>query len=746
MANCASKIEQGDSMDTSITRAGLLVMLIALGGCKQTPQHIETDVQSIGGFRLQISNNQLNIWHQQEPEHLLWQSVTDGRLLEAATTELRIRDSRSTYRIREINSSRCQIPEIRAYTAANESLTFSGVFLDCPTLQFTLNFSLEDNQLQFSLNTNQAQYNHLALHYSTTPQEHFYGFGEQFSYLDLKGRNVPVLTQEQGIGRGDPVVSKLVNLYSPGSGGTSLTSYYAVPQYITNERRSLFLEGTHYSRFDLRKPEQVSVHYFDPTLQGRILYGEHMLDLIEGFTAYTGRMQPLPDWMNEGAIVGLQGGTERVRGIWDQLKAQDTPIAALWLQDWVGKRTTLGGTGSQLWWNWELDAQRYPAWQALQQDLDAEGIRVMGYINPFLVDVTSKGNAQRNLYQEALARDFLVKQEDGTPYPILITDFAAGIVDLSNPDARDWLKAIIKDNLIGNGFSGWMADFGEALPFDAKLANGETGMSFHNRYPEQWAQINAEAVAEAGRTGDVTFFMRSGFTQSPRYSTLFWLGDQVTTFDQHDGLTSAVTGLISGGFSGISLNHSDIGGYTSLAVYGVGLKRSENLLMRWIEANAFSPVYRTHEGLAPHVNSQVYSNSRTLSQFARFAKVYTALADYRKSLMEEAAAKGYPLVRHPILHYPEDAYFTNLPVTDAQYLLGADIMVAPILRPNATQRQVHLPAGRWLHLWSGAEIDAGYAGIDLTADAPLGQPPVYLRVGSNVANELPARLREIGVQ
>lgn len=719
--------------------------LIFLGGCKQIPQHIETDVQSIGDFRLQITANQLNIWHQNEPDHLLWQSPADGRLLDAATTELRIRDSRSTYRIRETDKTRCQIPEIRASVRSDEKLGFTGVFLDCPDVLFTLQFSQQDNQLQFSLSTNQPEFNHLALHYASQPQEHFYGFGEQYSFLDLKGQNIPVLSQEQGIGRGDPVISKLVNLYSPGSGGTTLTSYFAVPQYITNERRSVFLEGTHYSRFDLREPDRVSAHYFDSTMQGRILHGDSMLDLVEAFTVYTGRMPPLPDWMNQGAIVGLQGGTDRVRSLWQQLAAEGTPIAAMWLQDWVGKRTTLGGTGSQLWWNWELDTERYPAWQQLQQDLNAADIRVMGYVNPFLVDVASKPNAQRNLYQEALARDFLVKQEDGSPYPILITDFAAGIVDLTHPDAREWLKTIIKENLIGNGFSGWMADFGEALPFDAKLYSGESGLVVHNRYPELWAQLNAEAVAEAGRTGDVTFFMRSGFTQSPRYSPLFWLGDQATTFDANDGLASAVAGLINGGFSGISLNHSDIGGYTSISLYGIGLKRSENLLMRWIEANAFSAVFRTHEGLAPQANVQVYSNHATLSQFARFAKVYAALADYRQRYMQDAANKGHPLVRHPILHYPEDAYFGNLPVTEAQFLLGEDIMVAPILKPNATHRQVHLPRGRWLHLWSGQEIDAGTMGVTLTAESAIGEPPVYLRADSNVARELPERLRSEGI-
>lgn len=720
---------------------GLFTLLAVLAGCKQTTDHIDTDVLSVGDFRLQLADNQLSVWHRSEPDLQLLQTPADGRLLSAAITTLNVRDSRSTYRIDEQVQKRCVRPSIQQQTAQDDGLAFTGRFLDCPALAFEWRFAVVDGQLQFTLTTDDATYNHLSLHYRSSADEHFYGFGEQYSYLDLKGQNIPVLTQEQGIGRGEPLLSSLINLYAPGSAGTPLTSYYAVPQYITSARRSVFLEGVEYARFDLREPLQVSVHQFAGHMTGRILYGQDLLALIEGFTRYSGRMAPLPEWMNRGAILGLQGGAERVRQLWQTLQAADTPIAALWLQDWVGKRTTLGGAGSQLWWNWELDQQQYPDWQSLQQDLAAADVRVMGYINPFLVDVSSKANVERNLYQEALAQDFLVKQRDGTPYPILITDFAAGIVDLTNPAAREWLKSIIRDNLIGNGFSGWMADFGEALPFEAELFNGQSGERFHNEYPVEWARLNAEAVAEAGLTGDINFFMRSGFTQSPRYSTLFWLGDQATTYDRFDGLTSAVIGLLNGGFSGISLNHSDIGGYTSLTLYGIGLKRSQELLLRWIEANAFTAVYRTHEGLAPQANVQVYSNTTTVEQFARFARIYAALADYRQTLMGDVAQRGYPVVRHPVLHYPEDTFFRAMPPSQVQYLLGADLMVAPVLLPNATSRSVHLPAGRWIHVWSGQAIDAPAHGIDLQVSAPIGEPPVYVRADSEWAPELLDRLQ-----
>ena len=97
----------------------------------------------------------------------------------------------------------------------------------------------------------------------------------------------------------------------------------------------------------------------------------------------------------------------------------------------------------------------------------------------------------------------------------------------------------------------------------------------------------------------MVFFNRAGFTRSPGHNTLFWLGDQLD-WRAEDGIRSGVAGLLSSGFSGISQNHSDIGGYTTTAVPGLPFKiplldhrRSPKLLRRWIELNAFTAVFRT---------------------------------------------------------------------------------------------------------------------------------------------------------
>jgi sulfoquinovosidase len=399
------------------------------------------------------------------------------------------------------------------------------------------------------------------------------------------------------------------------------------------------------------------------------------------------------------------------------------------VQDWIGQRTTL--VGKQLWWNWELDNDRYPGWNQLQDTLSQNGISLMGYINPFLVEVTrDKPNYRRDLYGEAVANGFLVLDQNGEPYQVQNTSFTSGILDLSDQRCIDWVKDIIKDEMLARGLKGWMADFGEALPMDVELHSGESAATFHNKYPEIWEKINRDAITEAGLPDTVVFFSRSGYTQSPKYTTLFWQGDQLVNWGPNDGLKSAVTGLLSGGMSGFTLNHSDIGGYTSITIpviNSVVLRRSKELLWRWMEFAAFTPVYRTHEGLGPDKNYQVYDDTTTAKHFARNAKIYKAWLFYRKQLMQEAAQYGYPICRPMFLEFPADVNTFNL---NSQFMVGRELLVAPVLDPGKTAIKVYLPAGSWVNIWTNAVFNS--AGQFVTVVDLTDRPAVFYRQGSVV--------------
>ena len=582
-------------------------------------------------------------------------------------------------------------------------------------------------ELALALDGADPELDRVALSVRAGEDERFLGFGVQYSVLEMSGRAVPIWVREQGIGRGQEPVTSLVDAFYRGSGGDWHTSYAPLPFTLTSAGRALSLDGSRYAVFDFTGEGAARIEQWSSALDARLWVADRPLELIEGFTGRTGRMAPLPAWTGQGAVVRMSGGSDAVRARVAALQDAGVPLAAVWLEDWVGERET--PLGSRLWWNWEVDRARYPDWEDLVAELLAGGIRTLIYFNPYLADPADKPDLERNLYAEAEAAGHLVRAAGGAVHILDQAGFEAAMIDLSSPAARDFLREVIEAQL-AIGVAGFMADFGEALPFDAELASGEDAAAFHNRYPVEWARLTREAIAGAGATGEAIAFHRSGFLGSAAEATMFWLGDQLVTWDAYDGMATVVHGLLSGGLSGIALNHSDIGGYTSVVFGELEVVRSRELLWRWIELAAFTPVFRTHETLRREENVQIDSDVETLAHFARFARVFAALADYRAGLMEEAAATGAPLVRHLLLHAPDDPDAWE--VSD-QFLLGPEVLVAPVLEEGATEREVYLPAGRWVYAWSGEELGDPDAGVRVTAAAPLGQPPVYVRAGSPLA-------------
>ena len=697
----------------------------------------------------------LIVAHEERPDYCIWHSIPGKSFVSAARGLESVSDTRAHYFITDKVLEEYRDQTIDHVEQGDQRIVISGRLKSKRTSEevgYKAVFSrASESRLGFEVRVGEPC-NRVYLTYSSSAGEGFFGFGTQYTYFDLKGRRVPIFIGEQGVGRGAQPITLMANLKS-GAGGSWHSSYACVPHYITSELRSLFLENYEYSVFDLRSDDRVQVELFSSHMRGQIVSGDSPAELIEGYTEFAGRMRPLPEWVLDGAIVGMQGGTDKLIELKERLDALDTPVAAFWLQDWVGHRLT--SFGSQLWWNWELDDEAYPRWRwnwelnaengyaqenTLREQLEEENTKLMTYVNPYLVDVSGKGRYRRNMFGEASEAGYLVENQLGRPYEIEITDFSAAPLDLTNPGARDWMKDILRSKIEHLGISGWMADFGEGLPHDAVLSSGESAASYHNRYAEEWARLNREAIREAGHEDDAVFFSRSGYTRSPRYSTLFWIGDQLVSWDRHDGIKTAVTGLLSSGISGYSLNHSDTGGYTAVSSTIKNYHRSKELLLRWIELSAFNVVFRTHEGNKPEVNHQIYTDDETLRHFSRFAKLYKAWKPYRMDLVEEASRTGLPVVRHPFLHYWDDPEARRL---EYQFMVGPELMVAPVLDSGKKKINVYLPRGRWIHLWSGDTHGSPERGVHLKVDAPVGEPAVFYQEGSESGRSF---REELGVQ
>lgn len=576
-----------------------------------------------------------------------------------------------------------------------------------------------------------ARANRWRLSLPAEPGEHVYGCGEQFSHFDLRGRVYPLWTSEQGVGRNKSTeITRLADLHDR-AGGDYYTTFYPEPTFATSRRLSYHLETSAYAAFDFRSPERHELYAW--ALPGRLVVGaaDTMRELVSGLSALLGRQPELPDWAYDGVVLGVQGGTEACLGKLERARKAGVPVAGIWAQDWEGINMT--SFGQRLRWDWQWDRERYPGLPAEIARLRAQGVRFLGYVNPYVA-------AGKPLFAEASARGLLARRADGSEYLVDFGEFDAGIVDFTNPAAAQWFKGVIKRNLIGFGLSGWMADFGEYLPTDAILFDGTSAEIAHNAWPAIWARVNREAVDEAAAEAaaargaaaaapaadpaECLYFMRAGFSGSQRYCPLMWAGDQNVDWTKDDGLPSVIPAALSLAVCGHGLHHSDIGGYTTL----FGMRRTKELFIRWAEQAAFTPFMRSHEGNRPRDNWQFDSDEETLAQLGRMVRLHVALKPYLKACVRENASEGVPVMRPLFLHFEEDTEAWSL---EDEYLLGPDLLVAPVLAEGAARRRLHLPPGSWIGLWSGVRLEApSPGGSSVEVAAPLGEPPAFFREGS----------------
>jgi alpha-glucosidase len=569
------------------------------------------------------------------------------------------------------------------------------------------------DSLTLTLTSLDPAMNRLWLRLAALPGERVWGGGEQLSFFNLRGRRFPLWTSEPGNGRDKSTLLTFKSDQANGGGGDYFQTYYPQPTFVSSRRYALHVETTAYSVFDFRHEDFHEIEVWEIPAHIQLWEAEHFIDLVGALSLRFGRQPALPTWVMQGAIIGLKDG-ERSYERLERFIAAGAAVSGLWCEDWVGLRET--SFGRRLFWDWKWNTQRYPGLDKKIRSLDARGIRFLGYVNPYLC-------VDGSLYPVAAAAGYLARRgEGGEPYIVDFGEFNCGIVDFTNPQAMEWFEEeVIGRNMLDFGLSGWMADFGEYLPTDVRLASGLDGMLAHNAWPILWAKVNANAVSRRGKAGDVLFFMRAGFSGTQAHCPLLWAGDQSVDFSRHDGLQTVICAALSSGILGNAYHHSDIGGYTSL----FGNVRTAELLQRWAEMAAFTAVMRSHEGNRPAENLQIDQNVEVLAHFARMSRIYRHLAPYLDALSREAVSSGLPLQRPLFMHFEEDprAYEGQ-----TAYLLGADLLVAPVIDADVRHWRTYLPAGTaWIHVWSGTEYPGG---ADIEVPAPLGEPPVFYRKDS----------------
>ena len=541
--------------------------------------------------------------------------------------------------------------------------------------------------------------------------EKFFGLGALVHGTQHRGEVVPAWTSEQGIGKlrrktqsdGFPVKGDIHDSYLP------------VPFVLSSRGYGVLVQNSHRSLFHLcaGTSKRWAVEAWTGKLGYLLVDGPRLTEVLERLTAITGRPRLLPKWAMAPWIDIIHGQQKVLDGA-KKLRKEKIPSSAIWTEDWIGGGSKSGGY--HLNYQWSADTKLYPDLKKLASQLHSMGFRFLGYFNPFLEEGFDN-------YQEALARGYTIKDDKGKVVTFSGVFFQkTTLPDLSDPRVLAWLQSYLK-KASDLGFDGWMADYAEWLPVNAKLSDGRSGHEAHNLYPLMWQKAHRKLLDSVHKDGDYVFFVRSGWAGTGGLAPVVWAGDQQTEFSGLDGMESVIPICVNLGMSGIPIATHDIGGYSTVFIK----PRGKELFYRWTELAAFSPVMRTHHGASAGENWQWDQDAATLAFFAKYARLHVALFPYRYTLAREASEKGLPMMRHLALHWlVKDPSVADI---KDQFLLGPSLLVAPVQADQARQRKVYLPGANssWYHYFSGKKYAGGKTH---TVAVELEQIPVFAPAGA----------------
>jgi alpha-glucosidase len=592
------------------------------------------------------------------------------------------------------------------YVGEDRTATLTAVVLDEEVSEFRLAFEGEADSVAVGVRCDEVGT--------------FHGFGEQYNATNQRGEVFELYVNEQGNGRaGGGEVNE----------GNEHTTYFPMPYYIDARGFGALFVTNRRVNVDLCASD-TGIAWFEVVTGGeirwRVFHGPTSLDVIRQLGDLVGRPGAPPPWAYQ-LWLGSQGGRDVVLAEVDELEAAGVPASALWVQDWTGIRPNIeGGFGVQYLWEPKETCSGpedvcYPEFGNMVAGLHDRGYKFLTYVNPFIVDPASIGIEDPERFEprfNAMAEGgLLVRDDEGDTY-IARTDANIpqqnGHPDFSREETVDFIRESLARIVTTYDVDGWMADFGEYLPFDSVHFDGSSADERRNTFPVDWHRVVREALEQVRPDGDWASIARSGFTGVQAHAQIHWVGDQQTDWGELDGLPTVTPALINLGLAGQPFVSLDIAGFS----VGAGPSTKE-LYFRWTELGAFAPVMRTHQGADKLNNWNWNSDQETIDHVRKFAFVHCALSDDFQALAEEATTTGAPILRHMMLVFPDDTETWDL---SDQFMIGDSLLVAPVVAEGATTKSVYFPEGSWYDVWTGESLEGG---ARIEVPAPLGSPPVY---------------------
>lgn len=506
----------------------------------------------------------------------------------------------------------------------------------------------------------------------------YYGLGEKGGDLNKKG-----------------CYTENFNTDDPETDDDSITYYKTIPFYVALKEEAtygIFFDNSFRSYFDMGKERGDRI--FFGAIGGQIQYyfipGKNIKEVVKNYTALTGRMEMPPLWS-----LGYQQcrfsyfSQEEVRELVKTFEEKDIPLDVVYLDiDYMDGFRVM-----------TFKTPNFDDAAGLISDLKEKGIRTITIIDPGV-----KVDEEYDVFKRGKEGNHFTKKLDGEIFIGAVWPGDSAFPDFSNKDCREWWKSELKKFISEHGMDGIWNDMNEPCVFnndhktmlETCLHNSDNGViehkEFHNRYGFEMSRCSKEAQEELHPNERGFSMTRATYAGGQRYSSV-WTGDNMSLWSQMRMSISMNANL---GISGFSFVGNDVSGF--------GLDSSEELFIRWMEMGSFIPIFRNHSNMYTRRQEPWAFGPRAEKIAKKSIELRYELLPYIYDLYYISHKEGLPIFRPMIMEYEKDMNLLNM---REQFMLGENMIVAPVLYEGERSKTVYLPKGSWFNYFTMEKLQGG---------------------------------------
>ena len=514
--------------------------------------------------------------------------------------------------------------------------------------------------------------------------EKIYGLGERFTNFIKNGQTVDIWNEDGGTG--------------------TEQAYKNIPFYLSNRKYGLYVDNPGKVSFEVGSEKVSRVQFSVPgeEMSYSVVGGENLKAILNTYTDLTGKAPLVPDW-SYGLWLSTSFTTDydekTVLEFVDGMAERNIPLSVFHFDcRWMKELE---------WCNFEWDPDKFPDPEGLLKKLHDRGLKVCVWINSYI-------GQKSPLFAEAAAKGYLIKRRNGQVWQWDKWQAGMGIVDFTNPEATRWYQDKLR-HLMDQGVDCFKTDFGERIPVDDVVYyDGSEPELMHNYYTQLYNKAVYDVVAEVKGADEAILFARSA-TVGGQMFPVHWGGDCSSNYPS---MAESLRAGLSFGMSGFGYWSHDIAGFEDQA--------SPDLYKRWTQFGLLSSHSRYHGSTAYKV-PWLYGDE-AVDVAREFTELKLQLKPYLLKMAQETHETGVPMMRAMVLEFPDDPTCEDI---DTQYMLGDDLLVAPVFREDGVAR-FYVPDDGTGQAWTNIITDTAYEpGKWYTEQYDYHTLPVLARPGTD---------------